>query len=99
MTVTSSIRAISATWRARPNCPTFKGRHQYRALPDPLRFAQRRSTVPRFRRRQNRRLPLDAQHDVDAFQAAVKAGNCCPTEPGSAFTALDKLRAELTPEA
>jgi len=43
-------------------------------------------------------LPLDAQRDIDAFQAAVKANKLLPSEPGSAFGYVDKLRAELTPE-
>jgi Flp pilus assembly protein TadD len=43
-------------------------------------------------------LPLQAQHDIDAFQAAVKANKLLPSEPGSAFGYIDKLRAELTPE-
>jgi tetratricopeptide (TPR) repeat protein len=36
-----------------------------------------------------------ASQDVDAFQAAVKAGKLLPNEPGSAWDLIDKLRSEL----
>ncbi len=39
-----------------------------------------------------------AQRDIDAFQTALKDGKLLPSEPGSAFGMIDKLRAELQPE-
>ena len=43
-------------------------------------------------------LTPEAQRDVDAFQAAIRAKKLLPGEPGSAFDILGKLRAELKPE-
>ncbi len=39
-----------------------------------------------------------AQQDVDAFQADVRAHRLLPDEANSAFGLIDKLRAELSPE-
>ena len=36
-----------------------------------------------------------ASQDVDAFQAAIRGGKLLPTDPGSAWDLIDKLRAEL----
>ncbi len=43
-------------------------------------------------------LTPEAQRDVDAFQAAVKAKKLLPGELGSAYDLVDKLRGELKPE-
>jgi tetratricopeptide (TPR) repeat protein len=42
--------------------------------------------------------PLEAQRDIDAFQAATKDSKLLPAEQGSAFGMLGKLRAELKPD-
>jgi tetratricopeptide (TPR) repeat protein len=39
-----------------------------------------------------------ATQDVDAFQAAIRAGNLLPGQPNSVWDLLDKLKAELPPE-
>ena len=39
-----------------------------------------------------------AQADIDAFQAAIAARNILPTDQGSAWNYVDRLRNELTPE-
>ena len=43
-------------------------------------------------------LSSQVQQDVDAFQAAVRAGRLLPSQPNSAFDLLPRLRAELPPE-
>jgi tetratricopeptide (TPR) repeat protein len=47
---------------------------------------------------QNAALSGQAQQDVDAFQAAVRAGRLLPDEPNSAWGLIDKLRGEINPE-
>ena len=47
---------------------------------------------------QSAALSGQAQQDVDAFQADVRAGRLLPDEQNSAFGLIDKLRAELNPE-
>lgn len=39
-----------------------------------------------------------ASQDVDAFKAAIRAGNLLPNQPNSPWLLLDKLRGELSPE-
>jgi protein O-mannosyl-transferase len=41
---------------------------------------------------------VGAQQDIDAFQAAIKAKKLLPSEAGTAFDLLPKMRAELQPE-
>ena len=43
-------------------------------------------------------LSPQASQDVDAFQAAVRAGRLLPDQPNSAWDLLPRLRAELPPE-
>ena len=43
-------------------------------------------------------LTPEAQRDVDAFQAAIRAKKLLPGELGSAWDLVDRLRAELKPE-
>jgi tetratricopeptide (TPR) repeat protein len=43
-------------------------------------------------------LSAQATQDVDAFQAAVRARRLLPSEPGSAWDVLTRLRTELPPE-
>lgn len=43
-------------------------------------------------------LSSDAARDVNSFQAAIQGGRLLPDQPDSAFTSLDKLKGELTPE-
>ena len=40
----------------------------------------------------------EAQRDIEAFEAAIRAKKLLPAESGSAFLLLDKLRTELSPE-
>jgi tetratricopeptide (TPR) repeat protein len=40
----------------------------------------------------------EAQRDIDAFQAAVKAKHLLPSDPASPWPLIDKMRAELSPE-
>jgi len=47
---------------------------------------------------QTAQLSPQASQDVDAFQAAVRAGNLLPDQPNSAWDLIPKLRAELQPE-
>jgi len=47
---------------------------------------------------QTAQLSQQASQDVDAFQAAVRAGRLLPNQPNSAWDLLPKLRAELPPE-
>ena len=47
---------------------------------------------------QNAPLAGQAQQDVDAFQAAIRAGNLLPNQPNSVWDILNKLQAELPPE-
>jgi tetratricopeptide (TPR) repeat protein len=47
---------------------------------------------------QNAPLSPQASQDVDAFQAAVRAGQLLPNQPNSAWDLITKLRAELPPE-
>ncbi len=47
---------------------------------------------------QNAALSAQATQDVDAFQAAVRAGRLLPDEPNSAWGLIDKLRGEINPE-
>jgi tetratricopeptide (TPR) repeat protein len=47
---------------------------------------------------QNAPLSGPASQDVDAFQAAIRAGNLLPGQPNSVWDLLNKLQAELTPE-
>jgi tetratricopeptide (TPR) repeat protein len=55
----------------------------------PLLFAQGAGVPP---------VSAEAQRDIDAFQAAIRAGHLLPTDPGSAFLLIDRLRRELSPE-
>jgi uncharacterized caspase-like protein len=47
---------------------------------------------------QNAPLSGQASQDVDAFQAAIRAGNLLPNQPNSVWDLLNKLNAELSPE-
>jgi tetratricopeptide (TPR) repeat protein len=47
---------------------------------------------------QNAPLSQQATQDVDAFQAAIRAGQLLPNQPNSPWDLIDKLRAELPPE-
>ncbi len=47
---------------------------------------------------QSARISSQASQDVDAFQAAVRAGRILPNQPNSAFDILPRLRNELQPE-
>jgi Tfp pilus assembly protein PilF len=40
----------------------------------------------------------EAQRDVDAFQTAIRDKHLLPTDPGSAWLLVDRLRGELSPE-
>jgi tetratricopeptide (TPR) repeat protein len=40
----------------------------------------------------------EAQRDIDAFQAAIKAKHLLPTDAGSPWPLIDKMRAELSPD-
>ena len=56
---------------------------------DPLLVAQAAGAI---------QIPPQAQADIDAFQAAIAARHILPDDPGSAWSYVDRLRAELTPE-
>jgi Tfp pilus assembly protein PilF len=43
-------------------------------------------------------LSSDAARDVSALQDAIQAGRLLPTQPANAFTVLDRLRGEITPQ-
>jgi tetratricopeptide (TPR) repeat protein len=43
-------------------------------------------------------LSSDATRDLTAYQDAIRAGRLLPDQTDSAFTSLDKLKGELTPE-
>jgi tetratricopeptide (TPR) repeat protein len=47
---------------------------------------------------QGAQLSQQATQDVDAFRAAIRGGAILPTDPGSAFNILPRLRTELSPE-
>jgi len=47
---------------------------------------------------QNAPLSGQASQDVDAFQAAIRAGNLLPGQPNSVWDILNKLGTELSPE-
>jgi tetratricopeptide (TPR) repeat protein len=47
---------------------------------------------------QNAPLSGQASQDVDAFQAAIRAGNLLPSQPNSVWDLLPKLQSELQPE-
>lgn len=47
---------------------------------------------------QDAAVPPQSSLDVDAFQAAIKAGRLLPNQAGSAWDLIDKLRAELPPQ-
>jgi tetratricopeptide (TPR) repeat protein len=47
---------------------------------------------------QNAPISGQASQDVDAFQAAIRAGNLLPGQPNSVWDLIDKLRAELPAE-
>jgi tetratricopeptide (TPR) repeat protein len=47
---------------------------------------------------QTAQLAPQASQDVDAFQAAVRAGRLLPDQPNSAWDLVPRLRAELQPE-
>src|SRR6185312_12586890 len=56
---------------------------------DPLLVAQAAGTLT---------ISPQAQADIDAFQASIAARRVLPTDPNSAWTYLDRMRAELSPE-
>ncbi len=55
---------------------------------EPLLFAQAAGTV---------QIPVQVQADIDAYRAAIQAQHILPTDPGSAWNYVDRLRAELNP--
>lgn len=56
---------------------------------DPLLIAQAAGQV---------QISAQAQADIDAFQAAIAARRILPTDPNNAWTYLDRMRTELSPE-
>ena len=55
---------------------------------EPLFFAQAAGTLA---------ITPQAQADIDAYRAAIQAGRLLPTEQGSAWNFVDRLRGELSP--
>ncbi len=56
---------------------------------EPLLVAQAAGTI---------QISPQAQADIDAFQAAIRARNILPDAAGSAWSYVDRMRAELSPE-
>jgi len=56
---------------------------------EPLLFAQAAGTL---------QISAQAQADIDAYRAAIQAQHILPTDPGSAWNYVDRLRGELSPE-
>jgi Flp pilus assembly protein TadD len=56
----------------------------------PLLFAQAEGTLP---------ISPQAQSDINAFNAAIKAGHILQTDPGSAWNYRDRLKNELSPDS